>query len=487
MPSAPPRPGAALRPRHLTMLGLGGAIGSGLFVGSGLGISGAGPAVLLCYVLAGALTVLVMRMLGELASASPDGGSFSVYAARAFGRGAGFTVGWLHWWTLCVAVAAESTASSGILHSWCPAVPAWGFALVVMVFFTGLNLTAVGMFGEFEFWFAGIKVAAVVLFLAVGSLAVCGALPGVRAPGMANLTGHGGFLPHGWVAVAAGFTSVLASFGGMEVVTIAAAETADPAASVARAVRSTVWRILLFFVGSVALIVMLVPWDSAAVGRGPFSATLDRLGMAGAGPVMDAVVLLALLSALNANLYGAARMVRSLAARGEAPRALAAGSPGGTPRVAVLLSSGVGFGAVLLGLWQPDTVFRFLVQSVGATMLYVWLAIAGSHVRLRGRGADRTDPASVRMWGSPWLPRAVVAFLAGTLVLMALTPGSRPQMLTTTALTAALATVAGLRALHARRRSSRIAPTGPAVPPAGPAPAAVAPAAQRTEETPAAG
>ncbi|MCX5206716.1 amino acid permease [Streptomyces sp. NBC_00237] len=449
MTPAPAHSGSTvLRTRHLTMLGLGGAIGSGLFVGSGMGIAHAGPAIVLSYLLAGGVTILVMRMLGELAAVTPDQGSFSTYAQKAFGPWAGFTVGWLHWWTLCVAIAAEATAAAATLHAWIPSIPQWAMALMVMSLFTGLNLAAVGLFGEFEFWFAGIKVAAILAFLVLGALAVSGALPHTDVPGLTNLTGHGGFLPHGWWAVVTGFILVLSSFGGMEVVTIAAAETSDPPSAVARAVRATVWRVLVFFVGSITVVITLLPWDAASVVRSPFVAVLDRLGVPAAAGLMDVVVLVALFSALNANVYAASRMAQSLGVRQQGPAWLASRSTQGVPRAAVLSSTGLGFLAVLLIYWWPQTVFPFLLKTIGATMLIVWLAIAGSQLVLRGKLEAVTPRVNLRvaMWWHPYLSWLAVAALAGALLLMAVTPETRPQLIATSAVTGVLLLIAALRA-----------------------------------------
>ncbi|MFD7163978.1 amino acid permease [Streptomyces violascens] len=457
--------GSGLKSRHLTMLGLGGVIGSGLFVGSGAGIGEAGPAILLSYALAGALATVVMRMLGELAAAMPDSGSFSAYAEKAFGKWAGFTVGWLHWWTLCISVAAEATAAGAVLHAWLPAVPHWCFTLAVMVLFTALNLSAVGLFGEFEFWFAGVKVVAIVGFLLLGGLALAGAVPGVEAPGRTNLTAYEGFLPHGWPAVVTGFVMVLFGFGGMEVVAIGAAESDDPSGSVVRAVRATVWRILLFFVGSIAVIVTLLPWNSAEVGRSPFVAVLDHLGIPAAAAVMDAVILIALLSALNANLYAASRMVSSLAARGEAPRRMSAVSPRGAPRAAVLASTGLGFLAVLLTCLWPRTVFPILASSIGATMLFVWLAIVASELVLRPRlEKEARHTLHVRMWCFPYLSWAALAVLLGGIVVMAANDRTRPQLLSTSAVVAVLLAAAGVRALRSRKRAPAVTHGTPPVP-----------------------
>ncbi|MFE3721018.1 amino acid permease [Streptomyces cyaneofuscatus] len=460
MHEAPPTPSGAsttpaeplehgLKQRHLTMLGLGGVIGAGLFVGSGAGIAVAGPAIVVSYLIAGALAMLVMRMLGEMSAAMPASGSFSVHAERALGRWAGFSVGWLYWFLLVVVLAVEATAAAQIAHGWVPAVEPWAWVLLFMVVFTAANLAAVKNFGEFEFWFASLKVGAIVVFLGLGVLAVFGWLPDTDPVGMTNLTGQGGFLPNGWGGVVSGVLTVVFAFGGLEVVTIAAAETDDPARAVGRAVRSAVVRILFFYVGSMLVIVTVLPWTAQQAGLSPYVKVLDSIGVPSAGQIMNIVVFVALLSALNANLYGSSRMVFSLAERGEAPRGLlkvSGGSPGkagGVPRRAVLASVAFGFVSVLLNLLWPDTVFLYMLNSVGAVLLFVWALIAASQLRLRAR-LEREAPGALalRMWWFPYLTWLTLAGLLGVLVLMLTDADARPQVLWSAGATALVLLVA---------------------------------------------
>ncbi|MEU7641187.1 amino acid permease [Streptomyces sp. NPDC039016] len=443
---------AGLKQRHLTMLGLGGVIGAGLFVGSGAGIAVAGPGIVLSYLVAGALAMLIMRMLGEMSAAMPASGAFSVHAERALGRWAGFSVGWLYWFLLVVVLAVEATGAAQIAHGWVPAVPQWGWVLLFMVVFTVANLAAVKNFGEFEFWFAALKVTAIVLFLALSLLAVFGVLPDTSPVGLSNLTGHGGLLPHGWSGVVSGVLAVVFAFGGLEVVTIAAAESDDPARAVGRAVRSAVWRILLFYVGSMVVIVTVLPWSAMQPGKSPYVMVLDHIGVPGAGQIMNIVVFVALLSALNANLYGSSRMVFSLAERGEAPRGLLKVSGGGVPRRAVLASVAFGFVSVLLNLKWPDSVFLYLLNAVGAVLLFVWGLIAVSELRLRPR-IEREAPERLvlRMWAFPYLTWVALVAMGVVIVLMLTDDTARPQLLWSAGATAAVLAVAGLRELRARR------------------------------------
>ncbi|MFZ3557564.1 amino acid permease [Streptomyces sp. BH055] len=443
---------AGLKQRHLTMLGLGGVIGAGLFVGSGAGIAVAGPGIVVSYLIAGALAMLVMRMLGEMSAAMPASGSFSVHAERALGRWAGFSAGWLYWFMLVVVLAVEATGAAQIANGWVPGIPQWAWVLLFMVVFTAANLTAVKNFGEFEFWFAALKVFAIVAFLVLGTLAIFGVLPDTDPVGLTHLTGDGGFLPHGWQGVVSGVLAVVFAFGGLEVVTIAAAESEDPARSVARAVRSAVYRILFFYVGSMLVIVTVLPWTEQKAGISPYVTVLDSIGVPSAAQIMNIVVFVALLSALNANLYGSSRMIFSLAERDEAPKSLLKVSGGGVPRRAVLASVAFGFISVLLNLEWPDTIFLYMLNSVGAVLLFVWALIAVSQLRLRRRiEQEAPERLVLRMWAFPCLTWVAIAAMAAVFGLMLTDDTARPQLMWSTGATLLVLAVAGVRELRARR------------------------------------
>ncbi|MEW1902857.1 amino acid permease [Streptomyces sp. NPDC086147] len=444
-----------LKQRHLSMIALGGVIGAGLFVGSGAGIAAAGPSIVIAYALSGILVMLVMRMLGEMSAANPASGSFSVHAERAFGSWAGFTSGWAFWFLLCVAVGLEGIGAAKIMTGWFPGSPEWAWVALFMVVFCATNLAAVKNFGEFEFWFAALKVGAIVLFLGIGVLAITGLLPGTDAPGTANLTGDGGFLPNGSEGLIVGLLASVFAYGGLETVTIAAAESEHPVQGVAKAVRTAMWRIALFYVGSMAVIVTLVPWDDPkVVEKGPYVAALDHLGIPAAGQIMNVVVLVALLSAMNANVYGASRMARSLVARGQGPKALGRTSAG-VPRPAVLASSVFGFGCVLLSYWRPDDVFVWLLNTIGAVILVVWFFIAASQLVLRRR-TEREEPGKlvVRMWAFPYLTWVALLGMAAVFVLMAREEDTRVQLYFTGGLTVLLAAVGLVRQRRAGDRAS---------------------------------
>ncbi|MGJ5751435.1 amino acid/polyamine/organocation transporter (APC superfamily) [Streptomyces puniciscabiei] len=428
-----------LKQRHLSMIALGGVIGAGLFVGSGAGIAAAGPSIVLAYTLSGLLVMLVMRMLGEMSAAYPSSGSFSAHAERAIGPWAGFAAGWSFWVLLCTAVGLEGIGAAKIVQGWLPGTPQWMWVALFMVVFCGANLAAVKNFGEFEFWFAALKVGAISLFLILGALAVAGVLPGTDSPGTSHLT-H--FFPHGSEGLIIGLLASVFSYGGMETVTIAAAESENPVKGVASAVRTAMWRIALFYIGSMAVVVTLVPWDSkAVVEKGPYVATLDHLGIPGAGQLMKVVILVALLSAMNANIYGSSRIAYSLVERGQGPRTLIRLS-GGVPRIAVLTSCFFGFVCVLLSYWSPDRVFPWLLNMIGAVILVVWIFIAVSQLLLRRR-IERETPEKlvVRMWAFPWLTWVALAGMVAIFVLMAREPDTRVQLYSTGGMTLFLAVV----------------------------------------------
>lgn len=429
---------AGLKNRHLSMIAIGGVIGAGLFVGSKAGIADAGPGILLSYALAGLLVVLVMRMLGEMAAADPASGSFSTYADRALGRWAGFTIGWLYWFFWAVVLAVEATAAADILEGWIPAVDQWVWALLVMLVLTGTNLISVGSYGEFEFWFAGIKVVAIVTFIVVGLIAFVGLPPADGAAGLANLTGAGGFLPHGPGAILSGMLLVVFSFMGSEIVTLAAAESPNPVAAVRKAVTSVIWRIGLFYIGSMFVIVALLPWDAKAIATdGPYVAVLDALDIPYAGTVMDVVVLTAVLSCLNSGLYTASRMAFSLGERGDAPASFGRTNRRGVPRAAILASVAFGFVAVFFNYIAKDTVFEFLLNSSGAVALFVWLVICASQLRMRRR-IEREAPErlTVRMWLYPYLTWATIGLIVFVIGYMFTDDDGRTQMLLSLAVAA---------------------------------------------------
>ncbi|WP_328630731.1 amino acid permease [Streptomyces sp. NBC_00356] len=448
MQHPPPEPSPAggatltqgLKGRQITMISIGGVIGAGLFVGSSAAVATAGPAEIVSFLLAAALVVLVMQMLGEMAVANPDTGSFSTYADRALGRWAGFSIGYLYWWFYILVIPIEAIAAGEVVAG-LTSIPSWIPALAVILVLTGSNLLAVRNYGEFEYWFSLIKVVAIVAFLVLGALAVLGVLPGSDTHGVSNLWSHGGFAPQGVTAILAGLLTAMFSFQGSEIVTIAAAESEEPRKNIKKAIRAVVWRLGLFYIGSILVVVCLVPWNADDLGAGSYQAVLDRMNIPGAARIMDVVLVVAVCSCLNSAVYTASRMLFSLAGRGDAPAAFARTSPQGVPRNAVLASTVVGIAAVIANYLLPD-VFSYLIASSGAIALMMYMVIALTQYAVRRKG-DR--PTDVRMWGFPYLTLATIAFIAGVLVLMAVLPGHRLELWLSLGLAAVLATVGVVR------------------------------------------
>ena len=405
------------------MIAIGGIIGAGFFVGSGVVIGKAGPAAFLTYALCGLLIILVMRMLGEMATANPSTGSFSEYARQALGGWAGFSVGWLYWYYWVIVVGFEAVAGAKVITYWFHA-PLWLLSLILMVLMTSTNLFSVSSYGEFEFWFAGIKVATILIFLLLGTMYAVGLWPHHHAD-FSNLHAHGGFFPNGAHGAFAAVVVVIFSMVGAEVATIAAAETPDPERAIQRATNAVAARIAIFFVGSVFLLTVILPWNSVQAGSSPFVAALKQIGIPGADHVMNAVVLTAVLSCLNSGLYSASRVLFVLAGQHEAPAQMLKISERGVPYIAIVCSSVVGFLCVIMAGLAPNTVFSFLLNSSGAIVLFVYLLIALSQIVLR-----RTTPPDklrVKMWFFPVLSILTVLGIVGVLVQMAFDHSARTQ------------------------------------------------------------
>ncbi|MFB7860277.1 amino acid permease [Rhodococcus qingshengii] len=416
-----------LRQRHLTMIALGGIIGASLFVGSGAVIQTVGPAAVLSYALGGLVVIFVMRMLGEMATSKPSLGSFMEYAREALGDRAGFVVGWLYWYFWVGVVAFEAVVGGKLLGGWFNA-PDWMFALLLMMLLTATNLLSAKSFGETEFWLASVKVATIIVFLTVGVLFVLGLWPNTSFS-VGNI-GQGGFVANGGFSVLQGVVIVIFSYFGAEIVTMAAAESKQPAKAVARATNTVVWRILLFYVGSVALLVMITPWREIPSTSSPFAAAFDQFGLPAAEQVVNVVVLTAALSVLNSGLYTSSRMLFALSNRGWAPRWVRDCNTRGVPWKAVLLSTLVGYVAVVMNYVAPDQVFSFIMNSAGAVALFVYIIIALSQLRLRSRmSISERESLGLKMWFHPWLGILVVIGIVVIIFSMGVIESTRPQLL----------------------------------------------------------
>ncbi|WKS60399.1 amino acid permease [Corynebacterium accolens] len=429
-----------LKSRHLTMMGLGSAVGAGLFLGVGLGIQISGTSVLISYAVAGVLIALIMWMLGEIAAARPSLGSFSTYAGQAFGHWARFTMGWIYWFMLIMVMGAEITGAAAIIGSWFDIAP-WIPALIAVAFFAVVNFAAVRGFGEFEFWFAIIKVAVILAFLVVGILMALGILPGMDlSRAGTNFTDN--FLPNGMPGFAAGLLAVAFAFGGIELVTIAAAESEDPARNVATAVRAIIVRIMIFYIGSIVVITMALPFsqiqDADAAADSPFTLVLEAAKIPFAAGFMEAIIALALLSAFNAQIYANSRLVFDMAKDHCAPKFFLKTNHSGSPINAVILSMIFAFASVGLQFWNPPGLLAFLFNAVGGCLLVVWAFIVASFLKLHPQLKANGELTDIRVPGYPWLPWATAAALAALTIFMLFDPSARNQVIAVIILFAAL-------------------------------------------------
>ncbi|HDS1680246.1 TPA: amino acid permease [Pseudomonas putida] len=452
--------GNGLKGRQVTMISIGGVIGAGLFVGSSNAIAAAGPAVLVAYVIAAAIVVLVMQMLGEMATARPDTGSFSSYADQAIGRWAGFSIGWLYWWFYVLVIAIEAIVAGNILGDWL-GLPHAFTAFAISLVLIGCNSLSVGSFGTLEYWLSLFKVVSIVTFIVLGVLAIFGLLPGSSTSGISNLWANGGFAPKGNVAIVAALLTAMFSFQGSEVVTIAAAESRDPKANIKKAIRAVVWRLGLFYLGSMFVVVCLVPWNAPGLAQGSYQAVLNAMNIPWAPGIMSIVVLVAVTSCLNSAIYTASRMAYSLARRGDAPKAVSHTTAQGVPLLAVALTAGAALAALAANYLLPAEVFQFLLATSGALALLMYLVIAVTQLCMRRKLVALGKRLEVRMWLFPWLTLLTIAFIVGVFAVMAAFPGQRAELLSTLGLTGVLVAIGAYLqkrqpALSAQRASLRL-------------------------------
>ncbi|MHA7582751.1 amino acid permease [Paenibacillus vandeheii] len=392
-----------LRARHMTMIALGGSIGTGLFLASGTAISNAGPGgALIAYAAVGIMVFFLMTSLGELATFMPDSGSFNTYAARFVDPALGFAMGWNFWYNWAVTIAAELAAATVLIKYWFPDSSSMLWSLLFLVLIFALNVLSVKGYGESEYWFAIIKVATVIIFLTVGVLMIFGIIGG-EAVGFSNFTVgdapfHGGFFAVLGVFMAAGF-----SFQGTELIGVAAGESENPRKNVPRAIRQVFWRILIFYILAITVISLIIPYthpdllkgDLNNIGVSPFTLVFEKAGLAIAASVMNAVILTSVLSAGNSGMYASSRVLYALARDGKAPRFLGRLNKKGIPMNALLLTTAVGMLAFLASLFGDGIVYTWLLNASGMCGFITWLGIAISHYRFRrayvAQGRDLND------------------------------------------------------------------------------------------------
>ncbi|ONI74958.1 L-asparagine permease [Actinosynnema sp. ALI-1.44] len=447
----------ALGKRQVQMIAIGGAIGVGLFLGAGGKLNQAGPSLVLSYALCGIAAYFVMRALGELVMHEPSSGSFVTYARKFIGPWAGFASGWMYWVNWAMTGIAEITAVAIYVHRWLPDVPQWITAMVALGVLLAVNLLSVKLFGELEFWFSLIKVLAIVVFLVVGiGLVVTAADIGGTHAGVANLTEHQGFFPAGVGIALMTLQAVIFAYSAIELVGIAAGETKDPEKILPKAINSVVWRIAIFYVGSVLLLAMLLPWPFYNGGESPFVTVFSRLGIPGIGDIMNAVVLTAALSSCNSGLYSTGRILRALAEKGEAPKFVGKMSARHVPYGGILFTAIAYVFGVVLNYLVPKEAFDIAIAVASLGVVATWATLIMSQMRLRQAALrGELERPAYRMPGAPYTGWATLGFLALVIVLMAFSDGAeRIAFYSLPAIVVVLAV--GWRVISRRRASESI-------------------------------
>ena len=406
-----------LKNRHIQLIALGGAIGTGLFLGIGQTIKMAGPAVLLGYALGGFIAFLIMRQLGEMVAEEPVSGSFSFFANKYWNGFAGFLAGWNYWVLYVLVSMAELTAVGLYVQFWWPEIPTWVSAAFFFIVINAVNLSNVKHFGEMEFWFAIIKVVAIIGMIIFGSYLLLSGAGGPQAS-ISNLWAQGGFLPHGWSGLVMSLAIIMFSFGGLELVGITAAEADDPRKSIPRAVNQVIYRILIFYVGALAVLLALYPWNQLAEGGSPFVLIFSALGSDITANILNIVVLTAALSVYNSSVYCNSRMLHGLAQQGNAPRFLMKVDKRGVPVTAIALSGVMTLICVVINYLIPGKAFQLLMALVVAALVINWAMISLTHIKFRhAMNARQVVPAFKAFW-FPFANYLCLVFLAGMLVIL---------------------------------------------------------------------
>ncbi|HLW98680.1 MAG TPA: amino acid permease [Candidatus Acidoferrales bacterium] len=405
---------------QVSMIALGGAIGTGLFLGSAIPVRAAGPGVIVSYATGALITLLLMWALAEMAVAHPVAGSFGVYAEIYLHPWAGFVMRYSYWLAQVVAIGSEVVAASIYCHYWYPVVPGWIWIVAFSASLVYVNARSVANFGAFEYWFAMIKVITIVLFLILGAALIFGI--GFPRTGFVNYTGHGGFLPHGWMGVGLGVAMAIFSYLGTEIVAVTAGEAGDPSRAVPRALKQTLARLALFYIGGIAVLVGVLPWDKVGLTESPFVSVFRAAHIPFAADTMNFVVLTAVLSSVNCNLYLTSRMIFSLSRGGYAPRIFGRLSRQGVPLAALLVSSAGMFAALGLNVYYQETAYVYMIGAAFFGGLFVWMMIFVTHLMFRRgapQGARRFAPAG------PWSSLVGLAALTAVMVSTWWVPGFR--------------------------------------------------------------
>ncbi|MFJ7736893.1 amino acid permease [Lysinibacillus sp. NPDC097287] len=398
--------------RHITMMALGGAIGAGLFKGSSAAIDLAGPSVLIAYLIGGIILLFVMQGLAEMAVRNSDARTFRDLVQSILGKYPAYFLDWIYWKMWVLNIAAESVVAAIFLQYWLPEYPIWILALSVSLLVTAINLLSVKVFAETEYWLALIKITVIVVFIIAGFVLLLVTFGDHTAVGFSNLKEHGGFLPNGPTGLIAAMLVVIYSYGGTEIIGITLAETKNPEKVVPKAVRSTLLRIIAFYLVPFFIIVSLIPWyEVNGVAESPFVMVFKMIGIPGADHIMNAVVILAIISSMNSGLYGSSRVLYTQAVDGRIPKIFGHLSKKKVPVYAILMCTLALYMGVIISLFAGSKTFDFLMGSLGYTVLFIWLIIAIAHLKSRKIQPEKTSAYAVKWFPyTTWI--AIIALVA---------------------------------------------------------------------------
>ena len=414
--------------RHIQLIALGGSIGTGLFLGIAQTIKLAGPSVILGYAIAGLIAFLMMRQLGEMIVEDPVSGSFSHFAYKYWSKFAGFMSGWNYWVLNILVCMAELSAIGLYIHYWWPEIPTWVSALGFFIFINVINLLHVKLFGEMEFWLAIIKVLAIIAMIAFGSYLLASGSGGSQSS-IQNLSELGGFFPNGIMGLVMAMAMIMFAFGGIELVGIAAAETDNPQKTLPKAINQIVYRVLLFYILSLVIILSLYPWNQMAQGGSPFVLIFDSLGSQTVATILNFVVLTAAISVYNSTNYCTSRMLLGLAQQGNAPKFLSKINPRGVPVNAVMVSAFFTLLCVLINYLFPEKAFNLLMMLVVAAIVINWVVISYTHLKFKKQMIKMNAATQFPSILYPFTNYLCIVFMGGILVIMSQTPDMRIAVL----------------------------------------------------------
>lgn len=410
-----------LLPRHIRMMALGGAIGTGIFKGTAETVSIAGPAVIFSYLFAGLLLLVVMSAIAELAIAFP-GLNMKGFIRKAFGAKVSFVIGWLYCFMWLVVCIIEVIVAGSFLQYWFPSMSLWSLSFISAILIVAINFTNVKRYGEFEFWFAGIKITMIILFIVVGAGILFGIVPSNDSNYVQNYVQHQGFFPHGWSGVFSALLIVIFSYGGSELIGLTLTETKDADKVLPKVIKGVIWRIVLFYTLPILIICGLIPWNEIGNQASPFVQVLSTAGFDGSAHIMNFVLITAVLSAANSGIYGCTRMMYSLATEGEAPKMFSYVSKNGVPLYSVIVSSVILIGGTFVAFVSPDKVFGYLMAIPGFTVSIVWISICLAQLKLR---KSYSQIPHFKVWGFPYVTSFTAIALSISCVAFALSEQNR--------------------------------------------------------------